>query len=102
MTGPVQVIIATSLLGGLAIWLRAAMLKPRASAWVSAPGIVSVALSGLGILLVVLAIALGRSRGRMAYEELFGWLSALVIANAIAGLVLLVNLWLQHRRPPPL
>jgi hypothetical protein len=101
VSGPAQLIIACSLIGGLAIWLRAAMLKPKASAWASAPGVVSLALSGLGILMVVLAIGFGRERGRPSYDELMGWLAALVVANMIAGLVLLINLWLQHRRGPP-
>lgn len=101
MTGPVKVIIALSLVGGLAIWVRAAMLKPKVRAWASAPGVVSLALAGLGILMVVLAIGLARAGGRPSYDDLMGWLGVLVTANTITGLVLLVNIWLQHRSGPP-
>lgn len=100
MSGSVKVIIALSLIGGLAIWLRATMLKPKVRPWASAPGIVSLALSGLGILMIVMAIGLARESGRPSYDELMAWLGVLVGANAIAGLVLLVNIWLQHRNGP--
>jgi len=99
VSGPVQVIIAAGVVGGLSIWLRAAMLKPKARAWASAPPLVSLSLSALGILLLVLAATMARARGRLSYDELLLWLAVIVSAIAATGLVLLVNLWLQQRRP---
>jgi hypothetical protein len=102
MSGAAQMIIAAGLLGGVAIWLRAAMLKPQATAWVTAPSIVSLSLSLLGILLLVMAIHLGKVRGRFTYDEAMGWLAIITSTIALTGLVLLVNLWIQHSRPAPL
>lgn len=101
MTGAAQVIIAAGLVGGAAIWLRGAMLKPQATAWVTAPSIVSLTLSMLGILLLVMAIHLGKVGGKFTYDEAMGWLAILASAIALTGVVLLINLWVQHRRSPP-
>jgi ammonia channel protein AmtB len=94
-----QVIIAGGLVGGLSIWLRSAMLKPGAKAWASAPSPVSLSLAALGILLLVMTWAMVKAGGRPTYDELMWWLAIVVAALALTGLVLLVNLWLQHRRP---
>jgi protein-S-isoprenylcysteine O-methyltransferase Ste14 len=100
VSGPEQIIAAGGLVGGLAIWLRAAMLKPNARAWATAPSLVSLTLAGLGILMLMLSFSMVRARGRFSYEEAVGWLAVIVSAIAVAGLVLLINLWLQHRRRP--
>lgn len=100
MTGPAQLIVVAGLVGGLAIWLRAAMLKPTNRAWPKAPSPVSLSLAVLGIMLMLLAFAEARSRGQMNRADLELWLALLAASNAVTGLVMLVNLWIQQRPPP--